>query len=216
MNYELARHHMIQQQLRPCEVLGSSVVEVLYADHREHFVPAAHRALAFADIAIPLKEGAAMFSPKLEARILQSLALKSTDRVLEVGTGSGHMAALLAARSQAVWSVEIDPTLAEQARRNLAQAGVHNVHVEVGDGLAGLAVQAPFDVIVVSGGVTEIPAVLKEQLAVGGRLIAVVGAGPVMSLLRLTRIAPEALITDDLMETSVVMLQQPAKAQFSF
>jgi len=216
MNYELARHHMIQQQLRPCEVLDSSVVEVLYANHREHFVPAAYRALAFADIAIPLQEGAAMFSPKLEARILQSLALKPTDRVLEIGAGSGHMAALLAARSQEVWSVEINLVLAEQARRNLAQAGVQNVHVEMGDGLVGLAAHAPFDVIVVSGGVTEIPAMLKEQLADGGRLLAIVGAAPVMSLLRLTRTGPDTLITDDLMETSVAMLQQAAQAKFTF
>lgn len=216
MNTELARHHMIQQQLRTCERMSPDIVAALYADRREYFVPAAARALSFADIEIPLTAGAAMFTPKLETRFLDVLALQPGDRVLEIGTGSGHIAALLAARSKEVWSVEIDPALAEQARRNLAQAGVHNVHVTVGDGLAGLPAQAPFDAIVVSGGVAEIPAVLKAQLAVGGRLVAVVGDGPVMSLLRLTRTGPEALVTDDLMETSVAPLQQPAKAKFVF
>ncbi len=216
MNTELARHHMIQQQLRTCERMSPDTVELLYADRREHFVPPARRALAYADIEIPLEAGVSMFTPKLETRIFEAAGLQPTNRVLEVGAGSGHMAALLAARSQAVWSVEIDPTLAEQARRNLAQAGVRNVQVEVGDGLVGLTAQAPFDVIVVSGGVTEIPAALLEQLADGGRLLAFVGSGPVMNLLRLTRVEAKTLITDDLMETRVAMLQQPAKAKFSF
>lgn len=215
MNTELARHHMIQQQLRTSERMSSDIVELLYADRREHYVPSACRALSFADIEIPLTAGASMFTPKLETRILDAAAVQPTDRVLEVGTGSGHMAALLAARAQEVWSIEIDPELAGLARRNLAHAGVQNVHVEVGDGLTGLAAQAPFEVIVVSGGVTEIPDILKEQLALGGRLIAVVGFGPVMSLRRLTRLEA-GVVVDDLMETSVAMLQQAARARFSF
>ncbi|GAB1391909.1 protein-L-isoaspartate O-methyltransferase [Rhodocyclaceae bacterium] len=216
MNTELARHHMIQQQLRTCERMSPDTVDLLYANRREYFVPAAYRALSYADIEIPLAPGVTMFTPKLETRLLEAAALQPTDRILEVGTGSGHLAALLAARSQQVWSVEIDHALAEQARRNLTQAGVHNVQVALGDGLAGLATEAPFDVIVVAGGVTEIPAALQEQLAVGGRLLAVVGTAPVMHLLRLTRNGPQTLITEDLMETSVAMLQQPAKAAFSF
>ncbi len=215
MNTELARHHMIQQQLRTSERMSLDTVQLLYTDRREHYVPSACRALSFADIEIPLAGGASMFTPKLETRILDVVAVQPTDRVLEVGAGSGHMAALLAARAQEVWSIEIDPGLAEQARRNLAHAGPQNVHIEVGDGLAGLAAHAPFNVIVVSGGVVEIPAVLLDQLAIGGRLVAIVGCGPVMNVRRLTRLEA-GVVTDDLMETSVALLQQPDKPRFSF
>jgi protein-L-isoaspartate(D-aspartate) O-methyltransferase len=143
-------------------------------------------------------------------------ALKASDRVLEVGTGSGHLATLLAEIADHVWTVEINPALAEAARRNLESDRVVNVSVELGDGLAGLPAQAPFDVIVVSGGLAEMPAVLKAQLAEGGRLIAIVGSGPVMRLQRLTRVGQDNFVTEDLMETSVPMLQQAAKAKFSF
>lgn len=216
MNYELARHHMIQQQLRTCERMSPETVALLYADRREHYVPAAYRAMAFADCEIPLGHGAAMFTPKLETRILEVCALKTSDRVLEVGAGSGHLAALLAETADHVWTVEINPALAETARRNLESDRVTNVSVELGDGLAGLPAHAPFDVIVVSGGLAEIPAVLKAQLAEGGRLITIVGASPVMRLLRLTRVGQDNFMTEDLMETSVPMLQQAAKANFSF
>lgn len=216
MNYELARHHMIQQQLRTCERMSPETVALLYADRREHYVPAAYRAMAFADCEIPLGHDAAMFTPKLETRILEVCALKASDRVLEVGTGSGHLAALLAETADHVWTVEINPALAETARRNLESDRVTNVSVELGDGLAGLPAHAPFDVIIVSGGLAEIPAVLKAQLAEGGRLIAIVGSGPVMRLLRLTRIGQDNFMTEDLMETSVPMLQQAIKANFSF
>jgi len=216
MNYELARHHMIQQQLRTCERMSPETVALLYTDRREHYVPAAYRAIAFTDCEIPLGHGAAMFTPKLETRILEVCALKTSDRVLEVGTGSGHLAALLAEIADHVWTVEINPALAEAARRNLESDRVVNVSVELGDGLAGLPAQAPFDVIVVSGGLAEMPAVLKAQLAEGGRLIAIVGSGPVMRLQRLTRIGQDNFVTEDLMETSVPLLQQTPKATFSF
>lgn len=223
MNYELARHHMIEQQLRTCEVLTPAVVELLYADRREHYVPAQYRALAFTDIAIPLGQGdspAVMLTPKLEARILQVAGLKRSDRVLEVGTGSGHMAALLAEQAQQVWTVEIDPALAERARSNLHTDGVSNVSVVVGDGLAGLAAQAPFDCIVVSGGVAEIPAALLSQLKVGGRLfafVALAGMAPVMALRQVTRQAEEVFVSIDLLETHVPLLQNAGAAQaFTF
>jgi protein-L-isoaspartate(D-aspartate) O-methyltransferase len=216
MNFEVARHHMIEQQLRPWDVLDPAVVDVLYADHREDFVPAPYRALAFADTDIPLGSGASMLPPKLEAHALQALAVKPHERVLEVGTGSGHMAALLAACAKEVWSVEIDPALAEQARANLSRRGVANVHVEVGDGLIGLAARAPFDVIMVSGAVREIPVALIEQLANGGRLLAFVGEAPVIAMRRLTRNGPEALLVEDIMETEVPALQQASAIQFSF
>ena len=216
MNYETARYHMIEQQLRTAEVLAPQVVDVLSANRREGYVPAAYRDLAFADVAIPLGQDATMLTPKLEARLLQELALQAHERVLEIGTGSGHMAALLAAQAAAVWSIEIDPVLAAQARTNLERDDVHNVHIEVGDGLAGLAAQAPFDAIVLSGGVTHIPAVLLEQLKSGGRLLAFVGYAPVMTLRRLTRVNATAVSTEDRMETVVPMLRQPATSRFVF
>lgn len=216
MNFELARHHMIEQQLRPWDVLDPAIVDLLYADRREDFVPAAYRALAFADTDIPLGGNATMLPPKLEAHALQALAVEPHERALEVGTGSGHMAAMLASCAREVWSLEIDPALAAQARANLARRGIANVHVEIGDGLAGLAAQAPFDVIMVSGGVTAIPAALIDQLAVGGRLLAFVGTAPVMAMRRLTRSSADAVLTEDLMETVVPVLQQAPAPRFVF
>lgn len=223
MNYELARHHMIQQQLRTCEVLAPAVVEVLYADRREHYVPAAYRSLAFADIAIPLAQGkpsAVMLTPKLEARLLQAARLQRSDRVLEIGAGSGHMAALLAEQAQQVWTVEIDPALAERARANLNTDGVMNASVEVGDGLTGLPGHAPYDCIVVSGGVSEIPAALLSQMKAGGRLFAFVAPAelaPLMVLRQVIRQAEDVFVSTDLLETAVPLLETAGTTQhFSF
>ncbi len=220
MNYELARHHMIQQQLRTSETLSTPVVDLLYADRREEYVPAACRALAFADFAIPLGRGAAMLTPKLEARLLQEMALKRGDRVLEIGAGSGHLAALMAEQAQQVWSMEIDPEIAALARANLERAGVANAAVATGDGLAELpeavASHAPFDCIVVSGGVAEIPAALLSQLKVGGRLFAFVALAdkaPVMVLRRVVRQAEDVYAATDLIETAVPMLQNAGDAR---
>lgn len=216
MNYELARHNMIEQQLRPWKVADPLVLDQLYADRREDFVPDAYRALAFADVEIPVGHGASLLPPKLEGRILQALAVQPHERVLEIGAGSGHMAALLAARAKEVWSVEVDPAIAALARANLARQDIDNAHVEVGDGLAGLAARAPFDVIVVSGGVYEIPQNLIDQLGVGGRLMAFVGAVPTMSLRLLTRVSADAVASEDLLETVVPMLQQAPVKHFVF
>jgi len=219
MNYEAARHNMIEQQLRPWRVDNHDVIEQLYADRREDFVPAAYRALAFADVEIPLGHGASLLPPKLEARVLQELVLQPHERVLEIGAGSGHMAALLAGRAQEVWSVEIEPEGAALARANLARAEIENVHVEIGDGLAGLAAHAPYDAIVVSGGVAAIPQTLLDQLAPGGRLLAFVALpdqAPVMALRRLTRHGADAVASEDLFETVVPMLRQPVRPHFAF
>ena len=220
MNYELARHHMIQQQLRTSEAMTTAVVELLYADRRENYVPAAYRALAFADIAIPLDANAAMLTPKLEARLLGAMNLQPSDRVLEIGTGSGHMAALMAEQAQQIWSVEIDPVLAAQARSNLNNDGMANVNIEVGDGLAGLPAQAPYDVILISGGVAEVPATLLSQLKVGGRLFAFVApaeVAPMMVLRQITRQAEDIFASADLIETMVPLLQGAEAANnFSF
>jgi len=182
MNFEQARFNMIEQQLRPGKVLAPDVLDTLFMVKREEFVPPAHRRLAFADTQIPLggDAGACMFAPIVEALALQALAMKKHENVLEVGSGSGYMAALLGVHADHVWTLEIDPQLAATARENLRRAGVTNVTVETGNGLSGLAARAPFDVIVVSGAVAKVPQVLLDQLKPGGRLFAIEGAAPAM------------------------------------
>lgn len=216
MNFESARHNMISQQLRTWRVSDPAVLDQMHADRREDFVPEAYRALAFADVEIPVGPQASLLPPKLEGRILQALALQPRERVLEVGAGSGHMAALLAASAKEVVTIEIDPAVAELARDNLRRQSIENVQVQDGDGLSGCAAQAPFDAIVVSGGVHVVPQALLEQLAVGGRLIAFVGSGTPQIMQCLTRVAIDAIRTENVLETSVPMLRQTSPARFSF
>ncbi|NJD36184.1 MAG: protein-L-isoaspartate O-methyltransferase [Betaproteobacteria bacterium] len=189
MNFEQARFNMVEQQLRPGKVLNPDVLDILFMVKREEFVPPAHRRLAFADTQIPLggDAGACMFAPIVEALALQALAMRKHENVLEVGTGSGYMAALLGAHADHVWSVEIDPQLAATARENLRRAGVTNVTVEIGNGLTGLPAHAPFDVIMLSGAVAKAPQVLLDQLKSGGRLFAIEGAAPAMQAVLYTR-----------------------------
>ena len=188
MNFEQARFNMIEQQIRPWEVLDQGVLTLLALVKREDFVPAAHRELAFVDTEVPLPEGQAMLAPKVEARLLQALGVARHERVLEVGAGSGHMAALLAHKAQHVATLEIRPALASMAAANLRHAGIANVTVREADGSAGLAEEAPFDVIVLSGSVASVPQALLDQLKAGGRLIAIVGQEPVMRATLITRV----------------------------
>ena len=193
MNFEQARFNMIEQQLRPARVLDPDVLDVLFVVKREEFVPPVHRRLAFADTELPLGGGAGarMFAPKVEALALQALAMKKHENVLEVGTGSGYMAALLGAHADHVWSVEIDPDLAGTARANLRRAGVTNVSVEVGNGLAGLPSRAPYDAIMVSGALATVPRALLDQLKPGGRLFAIEGAAPAMQAVLYARVGED-------------------------
>ena len=193
MNFEQARFNMVEQQLRPGKVLDPDVLEVLFVVKREEFVPPAHRRLAFADTQIPLggDAGACMLAPRVEAHALQALAMKKHENVLEVGTGSGYMAALLGVHADHVWSIEIDPRLAETAHENLRRAGVTNVTVEVGNGLAGLPAHAPYDVIMVSGAVAAAPKALLDQLKPGGRLFVIEGKAPAMEAVLYTRVGNE-------------------------
>ena len=210
MNMEKARFNMIEQQIRPWNVLDPSVLSLLAIVKREDFVPAAHRELAFADVGLPLgaagNTGQTMLPPKMEARILQELALKNTDTVLEIGTGSGYMAALLAAKAEYVYSVEIDPGLAATAHENLARAGVANVSVEIGDGAQGWAAHAPYDVILLSASTPILPAAITNQLKVGGRLAAIVGEAPAMQLQIVTRTDENAFVTVSVFETVIAPL----------
>ena len=188
MNVEQARFNMIEQQIRPWDVLDAHVLDLLAAVRREDFVPPAHRALAFADLEIPLKpgeqavaRGPVMLAPRVEARMLQDLQVAKHEKVLEIGTGSGFMAALLGHRAQRVLSLEIDDELARTAHANLQRAGVLNVEVRALDGArTDLSAHGPFDVIVLSGSVAELPDALLALLKPGGRLMAIVGHEPVM------------------------------------
>jgi len=217
MNVEQARFNMIEQQIRPWEVLDQQVLDLLFVVKREDYAPAACKSLAFADMEIPIGHGQTMLAPKVEARLLQELAIKKTDKVLEIGTGSGYMAALLAARAEYVISVEINPEIAAQAKEKLAAGRVANVSVEIGDGVRGWPARAPYDVIVVSGSLPEVPAELLAQLRVGGRLAIVVGRAPVMEAQLITCTAEGVYNTVNLFETVVAPLQQSApKRVFEF
>ena len=217
MNLEQARANMVEQQIRPWEVLDQAVLDLLYAVPREEFVPAACRNLAFADLEIPIGEGERMMAPKIEARLLQSLALRKTDRVLEVGTGSGYLTALLARSAAHVHSLEIRPALAAFGRGNLERQGVDNVTLEIGDGARGDPKRAPYDAIVLTGSTPVLPATLREQLAPGGRLFAVVGEPPVMVARLVTCTAPGTYGAADLFDTLLAPLANAERApQFRF
>ena len=224
MNTELARFNMIEQQIRPWEVLDPVVLELLATMRREDFVPAAYRALAFVDTQVPLlpgaPQGACMLEPKVEARLLQELRLQRHEKVLEIGTGSGFMAALLAHRAMHVHTLECRPELAQMAREALRRNGVLNatVHdVAPAAGARGLAAEGPFDAIVLSGSVAEVPSALLEQLKPGGRLVAVVGHEPIMTARLVTRSGPNAFASRDLFDTVAPRLLGFAEpGRFSF
>jgi protein-L-isoaspartate(D-aspartate) O-methyltransferase len=221
MNNDIARFNMIEQQIRPWEVLDGAVLSLLSVVKRENFAPMAHKALAFVDMEIPLKDGnqtgQVMLPPRVEARFLQDADVKRTDKVLEVGTGSGYMAALLAHQAASVLSFELDAALAQQARTNLQAAGVHNVEVRQADGSQGAPSDGPFDVIMLSGSVPNVPQVLLNQLSIGGRLLAVVGEDPVMRASVITRTADQQWQTSEPWDTMAPRLQGfPEHNRFSF
>jgi protein-L-isoaspartate(D-aspartate) O-methyltransferase len=201
MNIEQARFNMVEQQIRPWEVLDQAVLDLLYVVRREEFVPQAYQALAFSDLEIPIGEGETMLQPKVEARILQEVAPGGGDKVLEVGTGSGYMAALLAHRARHVHSVEISPVLKRAGEANLRRAGIVNVTVEPGDAARGWSKHAPYDVIVLTGSTPVLPEALLGQLAPGGRLFAAVGEAPVMAARLVTAVGGGSFNTVDLFET---------------
>ena len=221
MNLDQARFNMIEQQIRPWEVLDGDVLALLSVVKRENFVPTGLKALAFVDMELPLREGGArgqvMLAPRLEARLLQDLAVQKHEKVLEIGTGSGYMAALLAHRAAHVLTLEIESELATPARNNLAAEGVSNVEVRQMDGVAGAPADGPFDVILLSGSVAEVPQALLAQLKVGGRLAAIVGEEPMMRATFITRNSETAWTTTEPWDTVAPRLVSFAEhSHFSF
>jgi protein-L-isoaspartate(D-aspartate) O-methyltransferase len=213
---EQARFNMIEQQLRPYDVLEGRILELFKHVRREHFVPADKRKLSFADMEIPLGHGAKMWPPKLEARIVQELHLTGNDIVLEVGTGSGYLTALLSALAGQVTSVEIVPELSAMAKQNLASYHRNNIILETGDASHGWR-GGTYDVIVLTGSTPALPKELQSSLNVGGRLFAIVGDAPLMEAKLITRVARDTFETVNIMETCVATLQNAEKSrQFVF
>ncbi|MBS0320268.1 MAG: protein-L-isoaspartate O-methyltransferase [Proteobacteria bacterium] len=218
MNIEQARYNMVEQQIRPWDVLDQGVLDLLFRVKREDFVPARYRGLAFADTEIPLggRRGQAMWSPKLEARVLQELDLVAGEHVLEVGTGSGYFTALMCARGATVHSVEIDDTLAAAARRALAAHGMTSVRVDIGDGARGWGVDV-YDAIVLTGSTPILPEAFFRQLKPSGRVFAIVGDAPAMTAQIVRHAAPGSRVTTTLFETVVApLVDAEAPSRFTF
>jgi protein-L-isoaspartate(D-aspartate) O-methyltransferase len=207
VDFERARFNMVEQQLRPWNVTAPKVRRLLSTIRRENYVPSPMRTLAFADVEVPLPCGQAMLRPVIEGRILQALGTKRVKSALEIGTGSGYFAALLTSFSKKVYTIEIEPELAKLARDNLARNGVANVTMEEGDGAQGWFTQAPYDLIVVSGCLPELPGALLAQLKPGGRLFAFVGEAPAMKARLIVRESEKQTQCRDLFETQVPMLR---------
>lgn len=217
---ELARFNMVEQQIRPWDVSDPAVLNSLFAVRRELFVPPVYRALAFADMEIPLEVQSTdthqtMLSPLLEAMFTQRLKLKSDDCVLEIGTGSGYQAALLGSLAREVTSVEIDPRLVAFAKQNLQQAQITNVNVETGDGSNGWGT-TEYDAILVTGSLPSIPDALKYQLRVGGRMIVVTGQAPAMTAWHVTRTNAASFDIVGMFETVIKPLIGPTVSHFKF
>jgi len=217
IDFEQARLNMVEQQIRPWEVLDHLVLDLLHRIHREDFVPGEFRQLALADLNIPLANGQVMMTPKVEARLLQALAIRSNESVLEVGTGSGYLTALLAASAGHVESIDIFPEFTEQAKPKISDYGLKNVDLYTGDYLADWKRESVYDIIVLTGSLPELDFHIQEQLAVGGRLFVVTGVAPVMEALLITRVGDGEWSSESLFETELPALvgaEQPSGFQF--
>lgn len=207
INTELARQNMVENQVRPWDVLDPRVLAMLSNVRREDFVPAQHRNLAFADLALPLGHGEVMLKPTIEGRILQALLLAPMDRVLEIGTGSGFLTACMASLAHSVVSVERHPELAELARQNLASANIGNVRVDTADAIADFSIADQFDAVVVGGAVYALPERFRDWVKPGGRLFSIVGESPAMQAIIHTRADETHWLHESLFETDVPYLK---------
>ncbi|HVY07241.1 MAG TPA: protein-L-isoaspartate O-methyltransferase [Burkholderiales bacterium] len=217
MNVEQARINMVESQIRTWEVLDQTVLDLLLQVRREEFVPENHRNLAFADLEIPLGHGESMLTPKMEARMVQELDVRKTDKILLVGTGSGYVAALLAKLGGQVVAIDRHSDFTQAATRRLAGHGIANVQLQTGNGSEGWPSQAPYDVILLTGSIPVLPDSFSEQLATGGRLLAVIGESPVMTARLVTRVEGRAVNSVGLFETAIPPLRdirQPERFVF--
>ena len=216
MDVEQARFNMVEQQIRTWEVLDPTVLELLVRVKREEYVPAPYRALAFIDMEIPLGHGESMLAPKMEARLVQAVNIRPTDRVLEVGTGSGYMAALLGSLASQVYSVEIVPEFHRAAKQKLQSQGFQNVTVELGDSARGWDAHAPYDAIVITGSLPTLPEAFERSLKPEGRLVAILGDPPVMTAQLIRRVG-EGFAREGLFETCLRPLRNaPQPERFVF
>ena len=217
MDFEVARTNMVESQIRTWDVLDQRILDVLLDLPRQEFVPEAYRHLAFADLDLPLGHGQFMLAPKLEARLVQELGVGPNDRVLEIGTGSGYSTALLSRLAAHVHSVEVIGEFSRVAAQRLDAHGIRNVTLDTGDGAAGWLRHAPYGVIVIGGSLPVLPEEFKDQLAIGGRLVAVLGRAPAMTATLVVRVAAGAFTTTGLFETSIAPLlraREPARFVF--
>jgi len=206
IDFEHARLNMIEQQIRPWEVLDQVVLDLIYEVHREDFVPEKYRELALADINIPLANEQIMMTPKLEARMLQAVAIQKTDKAMEIGTGSGYVTALMAKSAHHVDSVDIFADFNAATRVKLENYQLKNVQLHTADALSDWRGTPPYDVIVATGSVAQLKAGLQEQLTTGGRLFVIVGTSPVMEARLITRVGEKEWATQSLFETDLPAL----------
>ncbi|MCW9023516.1 MAG: protein-L-isoaspartate O-methyltransferase [Gammaproteobacteria bacterium] len=215
MNLEQARENMIKQQLRTWEVLDEQVLELISQVPREDFVPPAYKNLAYGDVPLPIGEGQTMMNPKQEAHIIQAIKVQSNEDVLEVGTGSGYLTALLAKQAKHVYSVEYYDSLLEQAREKLSQQGINNVTLEQGDASQGWSARSMYEVIVITGSIPILPQIFLDSLTIGGRLFAIIGDYPLMEATLITRTGNTEWSTDVLFETELPpLVNAPQSEQF--
>lgn len=217
IDFERARRTMLDQQIRPWDVVDQRVLDAIAASPREDYVPPQYRTLAFVDMNIPLAHGQVMMPPKLEARLLQALTIEANDKILEVGTGSGYVTSLLAKLARHVTSVEIFPDFATQAAQKLAAHGIHNITIEVGDAARGWTRGAPYDAIFITGSLPLPPDDFRAQLAPGGRLVAIVGSAPAMEARLIERLNGQNFRARSLLETVLPpLVNAPAPSRFVF
>jgi len=216
-NVELARFNMVEQQVRPWDVLDPKILDLLESTPRENFVPDNYKNLAYADIEVPIGNGEVMLAPKHAARMLQALDITPNDTALEVGTGTGYITALLAQCCLKVYSVEIDPELSATAKQNLATLEIDNVTLETGCAVNGWDKSAPYDVTIITGSLPELPESFKQSMQRGGRLVAILGRGPVMQCVLLIRTGANEWQEEILFETDIKPLSNTkSAAQFVF
>ena len=213
LNFEEARHNMIVQQIQPWNIRDEKVLDLLQRLPREDFVPAKYKEHAFTDVNIPLGNGQEMMSPKLEAFMLQALKVQEQDKVLEIGTGSGYVTALLASQSRHVVTVDINEDTQKQAEEKLTAHQITNVTFEVGDATLGWDKQKPYDVIAITGSLPILPEVFQRNLSVGGRLFAIVGDAPAMEAILITREKDNEYSHQVLLETDIPALINAAQPE---